>query len=151
MITFGTPSEMAANVGRDLGTSDWLVVNQGTIDAFAAATGDRQWIHVDVARAATELPGGRTIAHGYLLLSLLPGLAAEIWRVEKRSRSLNYGLNKLRFTNPVPAGSRIRLGQKIASAEATGGGWRFVMENVLEIDGEGRPALVAETISLIFE
>jgi acyl dehydratase len=151
MITFGTPSEMAANVGRDLGTSDWLVVDQKTIDAFAAATGDRQWIHVDVARAATELPGGRTIAHGYLLLSLLPGLAAGIWRVEKRSRSLNYGLNKLRFTNPVPAGARIRLRQKIAAAEATGGGWRFIMENVLEIEGEGRPALVAETISLAFE
>jgi acyl dehydratase len=151
MIAFGTPSEMAANVGRDLGTSDWLVVDQRTIDAFAAATGDRQWIHVDVVRAATELPGGRTIAHGYLLLSLLPGLAAGIWRVEKRSRSLNYGLNKLRFTNPVPADSRIRLRQKIVSAEATGGGWRFVMENVLEVEGEGRPALVAETISLMFE
>jgi acyl dehydratase len=151
MITFGTPSEMAANVGRDLGTSDWLIVDQKTIDAFAAATGDRQWIHVDVARAATELPGGRTIAHGYLLLSLLPGLAAGIWRVEKRSRSLNYGLNKLRFTNPVPVGARIRLRQKIAAAEATGGGWRFVMENVLEIEGESRPALVAETISLAFE
>jgi acyl dehydratase len=151
MITFGTPSEMAANVGRELGTSDWLVVDQNTIDAFAAATGDRQWIHVDVARAATDLPGGRTIAHGYLLLSLLPGLAAGIWRVEKRSRSLNYGLNKLRFTSPVPAGARIRLRQRIAAAEATGGGWRFVMENTLEIEGEGRPALVAETISLLFE
>jgi acyl dehydratase len=151
MITFGTPSEMAANVGRELGTSDWLVVDQNTIDAFAAATGDRQWIHVDVARAATDLPGGRTIAHGYLLLSLLPGLAAGIWRVEKRSRSLNYGLNKLRFTSPVPAGARIRLRQRIAAAEATGGGWRFIMENTLEIEGEGRPALVAETISLLFE
>jgi len=148
MIVFETPADMAAAVGRDLGVSDWHAIDQATIDAFAAATGDRQWIHVDVARAKAELPGGTTIAHGYLLLSLLPVLAAGIWRIEKRSRSLNYGLNKLRFTSPVPVGARVRLKQKIVAAEATGGGWRIVMENVLEIDGESRPALVAETISL---
>jgi acyl dehydratase len=150
MIVFETPGDMAAAVGRDLGAGDWLEIDQATIDAFAAATGDRQWIHVDIARAKAELPGGRTIAHGYLLLSLLPRLAAGIWRIEKRSRSLNYGLNKLRFTSPVPVGARVRLKQKIASAEAAGGGWRIVLENVLEIDGESRPALVAETISLSF-
>lgn len=151
MIVVETPSALRDHAGRELGASDWLLIDQQTIDAFARATGDMQWIHVDVERARKEMPGGRTIAHGYLLLSLLPRLAAQIWRIEKRSRSLNYGLNKVRFTAPVPEGSRVRLRQRIASVEEAGGGWRLTMENTLEIEGADRPALVAETVSLNFD
>jgi len=151
MIVVGQPSDMRAHVGKELGTSEWLTVDQFTIDAFAAATGDRQWIHVDVERARKEMPGGRTIAHGYLLLSLLPRLASQIWRIEQRSRSLNYGLNKLRFTHPVSEGARVRLRQKVAAVEEGGGGWRIAIDNALEIEGQERPALIAETISLNFD
>jgi len=152
MIVVGKPSEMRTHVGKELGTSDWLTVDQAMIDAFAAATGDRQWIHVDVERAVKELPGGRTIAHGYLLLSILPRLASQIWRLEQRSRSLNYGLNKVRFTDPVPAGARVRLRQLVAAVdEGAPGGWRIVIDNTLEVEGQERPALIAQTISLNFE
>jgi acyl dehydratase len=151
MITIEKPSDMRARVGTELGTSEWLTIDQPMIDAFAAATGDHQWIHVDVERAKKELPGGRTIAHGYLLLSLLPRLAPQIWRIEKRSRSLNYGSNKVRFTSPVPAGARVRLRQKVAAVEENAGGWRIIVDSTLEREGQERPAMIAETISLVFE
>jgi acyl dehydratase len=119
------------------------------IDRFADATGDHQWIHVDVERARREMPGGRTIAHGYLTLSLVPRLAATLLQVRRRSRGLNYGANKIRFTSPVPSGSRVRLRQRIASAEEVpGDGVRVTSEMTVEIEGRERPALVAELISV---
>jgi acyl dehydratase len=151
MLEVETPAGMDEHVGRVLGVSDWLTVTQEMINLFADATGDHQWIHVDVARAARELPGGRTIAHGYLTLSLVPRLAAEIYRIRRRSRSLNYGSNKVRFTNPVPAGARIRLQLALKASEPVEGGRRLISEATVEIEGQPRPALVAETISLSFD
>jgi acyl dehydratase len=152
MIEVERPADLAQYVGREIGVSDWFTVDQAIIDKFAEATGDHQWIHVDVERAKREMPGGKTIAHGYLTLSLVPRLAATLYRVKQRSRGLNYGSNRVRFTGQVPAGSRIRLRQKIKSVEpVAGGGVRITSESTVEVEGAARPALVAETIGMQFE
>jgi len=151
MLALDKPSDFLDRVGTQLGTSEWLVVDQAMINAFAEATGDHQWIHVDTERAAREMPDGKTIAHGYLLLSLLPRLAPQIWGVTNRSRSVNYGANRVRFTAPVQVGSRIRLRQEVASVDAIEGGIRLIMNSTMEIEGSDRPACVAETISLIYD
>jgi acyl dehydratase len=145
-----TPQDLLKMVGRELGPSEWMTVDQAMIDKFAEATGDHQWIHVDVERAKREMPGGKTIAHGYLTLSLVPRMAATLMRVKKRSRGLNYGSNKVRFINPVPAGARIRLRQRIANAESVQGGVRVTSEMTVEIEGQERPALVAELIGVSY-
>lgn len=138
-------------VGRELGVSDWVVVDQERIDAFAACTGDRQWIHVDVERAKRESPFGGTIAHGYLTLSLLASLAMEIGIVPRdASAGLNYGLDKVRFMTPVKAGARVRNRVTLESAENKGGGRVLVkMMNTLEIEGEDKPALIAQTLAML--
>lgn len=146
-----TPRALADCVGRDLGASDWLEIDQARIDAFAATTGDDHWIHVDVARARREMPDGKTIAHGLLTLSLIPKLQRSIWTIEKRGRGLNYGYNRVRFTGPVPVGARIRLRQTVKAAEPVDGAVRFTFESTVEVEGANRPALVAETIVLIYE
>ncbi|MEM5316392.1 MaoC family dehydratase [Paraburkholderia sp. JHI869] len=138
-------------VGRELGVSDWVVVDQDRIDAFAACTGDKQWIHVDVERAKRESPFGGTIAHGYLTLSLLASLAMEIGIVPKDAKAgLNYGLDKVRFMTPVKAGARVRNRVTLESAENKGGGRVLVKTmNTLEIEGEDKPALVAQTLAML--
>ena len=151
MLEVERPADMAAHAGKELGTSEWVTVDQAMIDRFAEATGDHQWIHVDVARAKGEMPGGKTIAHGYLTLSLIPRLSQSIWRIAKRSRGINYGSNKIRFLNPVTAGSRVRLVQTLKAAEPIEGGQRLIFEARVEIEGETRPALIAETIALVFD
>jgi acyl dehydratase len=152
MIEIERPADLTQYIGSEIGVSDWFTVDQAIIDKFAEATGDFQWIHVDVERAKREMPGGKTIAHGYLTLSLVPRLAQTIYRIKRRSRGLNYGSNRIRFTGQVPAGSRIRLRQKIKSVEPVeGGGVRITTENSVEVEGAARPALVAETISVQFE
>ena len=146
-----TPQDMKKLVGQEIGTSDWFTVDQKTIDTFAEATGDHQWIHVDVERAKREMPGGKTIAHGYLTLSLIPRLAQTLLKIEKRSRGINYGLNKVRFTAPVPAGTRVRLKQKIKAVDdIEGGGVRITSEMTMEVEGGSRPAVVAETMGLAY-
>jgi acyl dehydratase len=145
------PKDLLKLVGTELGPSEWMTVDQAMIDKFADATGDHQWIHVDVERAKREMPGGKTIAHGYLTLSLVPRLGQTLYRVKHRSRGLNYGSNRVRFTGQVPAGSRIRLRQKIKSVEPVDGGVRITSENTIEVEGAARPALVAETISMQFD
>ena len=148
-LTVEYPKDLKQHVGRELGPSDWMTVDQAMIDKFADATGDHQWIHVDVERAKREMPGGKTIAHGYLTLSLVPRMAATLVEVTKRSRGLNYGSNKVRFTNAVPAGSRIRLRQRILSVDdVSGNGVRVTSEMTVEIEGQERPALVAETMGI---
>ena len=138
-------------VGQEVGVSDWVEISQERVNQFAEATGDHQWIHVDVARAKTEMPGGKTIAHGFLTLSLIPRLSAAIWKIEKRSRGLNYGLNKLRFTAPVPVGARVRLRQKLLAAdEVKDQGIRLTFENTIEIEGSTQPALIAEGLSIAY-
>ena len=149
MLTIEKPKDIFQHIGTELGPSEWLTVTQDMIDKFAEATGDHQWIHVDVERAKRELPGGKTIAHGYLTLSLLPRLAPTLMKITGRSRGVNYGSNKVRFTNVVPAGARVRLRQKLVKVEeVSGGGVRVTSEMTMEIEGQERPALVAETMGI---
>lgn len=142
-------AELPGLVGQEIGVSDWVVIDQDRINRFAETTGDHQWIHVDVARATREI--GSPIAHGYLTLALIPMLSAQILAVEGVVRGINYGANKVRFTNMTPAGARVRLRQKLLSVEAKSGGLQLVNECTIEIEGKDRPACVAETISLIFD
>ena len=151
MLEVERGTDLAAYVGKEIGVSDWYTVTQEQIDKFADATGDHQWIHVDVERAKREMPGGKTIAHGYLTLSLVPRLGQTLYRVKQRSRGLNYGSNRVRFTGQVPAGSRIRLRQKIKSVDPVEGGVRITSESTVEVEGAARPALVAEIISMQFD
>jgi len=151
MLELERPGDLVHYVGKEIGVSDWFTVDQAIIDKFADATGDHQWIHVDVERAKREMPGGKTIAHGYLTLSLVPRLGQTIYRVKQRSRGLNYGSNRIRFTGQVPAGSRIRLRQKIKAVEPVEGGVRITSESTVEVEGTARPALVAEIISMQFD
>ena len=150
MFEAETPKDLLQHVGRELGPSDWMTVDQAMIDKFAEATGDHQWIHVDVERARKEMPDGKTIAHGYLTLSLVPRLAATLTRVKKRSRGVNYGSNKVRFITPVQAGARVRLRQRIANVEEIPGGVRITSQMTVEIEGQSKPALVAETMGLSY-
>jgi acyl dehydratase len=145
------PKDMKELIGQEIGVSDWVLVDQTMIDKFADATGDHQWIHVDVERAAKEMPGGKTIAHGFLTLSLVPRLSAAIWKIEHRSRGLNYGLDKLRFTGQVVEGKRVRLRQKLLAADdVKDNGIRLTFENTIDIEGEERPALVAVSLSIVY-
>lgn len=140
-------SDLAAHVGGPpLGTSGWVRLDQRKIAAFAELTGDDHWIHVDVERARRELPQGTTIAHGFLALALIPFLQRDIFQVRSRGKGLNYGCNRVRFTAPVPAGARLRLRQAVLACLRVEGGTRITFESTLEIEGQERPALVAETI-----
>jgi acyl dehydratase len=138
--------QLSGLAGADLGASAWLEITQDRVDTFAAATGDRQWIHVDVERARTG-PFGGPIAHGYLTLALVIPLWSEILRVEAVGMALNYGLNRLRFPAPVPVGSRIRLHARVASVEGVaGGGVQLTVDLTVEIEGGSKPAAVAEAV-----
>jgi acyl dehydratase len=149
MLVVETPQDLAKHVGETLGPSSWITVDQAMIDKFAEATGDHQWIHVDVERAKRELPGGKTIAHGYLTLSLLPRMMPELLKVTKRSRGVNYGSNKVRFVTPVPSGGRVRLRSTLKAVEPVeGNGVRLTFESVIEVEGKDRPAMVAETLGI---
>ncbi len=151
MLKVANPQAMKDHIGEELGISSWITVDQDTIDRFADATGDHQWIHVDVARAKTEMPGGKTIAHGYLTLSLVPRMMHEIYEIEQKSHGLNYGSNKVRFTSPVAAGSRVRGRARLKACEdVKGNGVRIINEFTVEIEGQERPALFAEVISLMY-
>ncbi|HYR72304.1 MAG TPA: MaoC family dehydratase [Candidatus Acidoferrum sp.] len=151
MLKVEKPQDLLQHVGTELGPSEWLTVTQEMIDKFADATGDHQWIHVDVERAKKEMPGGKTIAHGYLTLSLLPQLAPTLMKIEKRRRGLNYGSNRVRFTAPVPAGARVRLRQKLVKVEPVeDNGFRVTSEMTMEVEGNARPAMVAETLGIVY-
>jgi len=151
MLSVETPRDLKSHVGKDLGVSDWLTVDQARIDTFAEASGDHQWIHVDVERCKTEMPGGKTIAHGNLTLSLVSTLMRSVYEVKKRSRGLNYGSNRVRFTNIVPVDSRIRARPRLKAVEdVAGNGVRVTTEVTVEIEGQERPALVAEMISISY-
>ena len=146
-----TPEALRALIGQELGVSDWLEVTQDLIDRFAEVTGDHQWIHVDVERAKREMPGGKTIAHGYLLLSLLPKLGSGIYKLSWPTRSINYGSDKVRIVNPVKAGARIRLRQSLVAVEdGAPGAHRITVRQTLEIESEAKPAMIADTIRMSF-
>jgi acyl dehydratase len=151
MLEVDRPADLKAYEGKTIGTSEWVLVDQAMINAFADATGDHQWIHVDVERAKTEMPGGKTIAHGYLTLSLLPRLGDTIYRIRKTSRAINYGANKVRFTAPVPSGSRVQLHYALKTVEDIKGGVRLTFDSTVELEGSDRPALVAEALFLAFD
>jgi acyl dehydratase len=138
-------------VGEELGISDWITVSQDRIDQFAACTGDRQWIHVDVDRARRESPFGGPIAHGYLSLSLLAALVMEIGVIPPDAvTGLNYGLDRVRFISPVKTGSRVRMRAALTSAESQSGGRLLLkVQSTLEIEGEAKPALVAEVLCVL--
>jgi acyl dehydratase len=135
-------------VGTEVGVSDWVEITQDRVNQFAEATGDHQWIHVDVERATKEIGG--PIAHGYLTLSLIPFLSQGLMPVKGVTRGINYGSDKVRFTNMVRIGKRVRLRQKLLSVEERSGGLQLKNQCTIEIEGEDRPACVAETISMIY-
>lgn len=139
-------AELPQLVGQALGTSEWMLVDQARIDAFAQATGDHQWIHVDVARAA-QGPFGTTVAHGYLTLSLLPAMAASAFTVGASRMGVNYGLNRVRFPAPVPAGSRLRAHFGLASCEAVEGGLQLTIDASIECEGSAKPVCVAQMLA----
>src|SRR5437660_9545822 len=151
MLELERPGDLAQYLGKEIGVSDWFTIDQAIIDKFADATGDHQWIHVDVERAKREMPGGKTIAHGWLTLSLVPRLASTLYRVKNRSRGINYGANRVRFTGMVPAGSRIRRRVTIKSGEPVEGGMRTTCGGTMELEGTDRPVLVAETIGVTYD
>ncbi len=143
---FESLQELRDSVGQQIGYSDWHTVTQEQINAFADATGDHQWIHVDPELAAKG-PFGTTVAHGYLTLSMIPMLGAQVSRVDGVRMGVNYGLNKVRFPAPVPSGSKVRAGIKVLSVEDIAGGAHVVNEVTIERDGGDKPCCVAETVA----
>ena len=138
-------------VGREIGVSSWHVVDQGRINAFADVIEDHQFIHVDPVRARAETAFGTTIAHGFLTLSLIPMLNHQISHINNVRNGINYGCNKVRFTSPVPAGAKVRARAKLIAADPmTGGGVRLTNQVTVEIEGQERPACVAETMSIVY-
>lgn len=140
--------DLGGLVGQEVGVSDWLEITQDRVNKFADATGDHQWIHVDVERANREMGG--PIAHGYLTLSLIPFLSAGLMPVKGVSRGINYGSDKVRFVNMVRIGKRVRLRQKLLGVEPKAGGVQIRNECTIEIEGESKPACIAETLSLLY-
>ena len=139
--------QLAHWVGREVATSDWLEITQERIDKFAEAGGDFQWIHVDPGRAARESPFGRTIAHGFLTLSVLSQLLSDSIEIAGKRMGINYGLNRLRFTSPVPSGSRVRARFALAALDPVEGGVQTTWNVTVDLEGGDKPALVAEWLT----
>jgi acyl dehydratase len=149
MRVFTGAEELRAAAGEQLGTSDWLTIDQQRVNAFADATEDHQWIHVDPERAAAG-PFGTTIAHGFLTLSLVPYLIDQTYRVEGTTLVLNYGLNKVRFPAPVPVGSAVRAEVSLAEAAEVTGGLQLVVRATLHIEGGAKPGCVADWVTRVY-
>jgi acyl dehydratase len=149
MLIIKTIEQAKALEGQELGASDWMLIDQDRINRFAEATDDYQWIHVDTERARIELPVGSTIAHGYLLISIMPALIESLVQFECE-RAINYGLNKVRFRQMVPSGSRVRVKVDLKSARKRAGALQVILQSTMEIEGEVKSACVAETIALYF-
>ena len=148
MRVFSDLAEFVAAKGEQLSYSDWHEVTQAQVNLFADATGDHQWIHVDVAKAAAG-PFGGTIAHGYLTLSMIPALGQSIYRVDGLKMGINYGVNKVRFPNPVPVGSRVRAGAELVDISEAAQGTQAVLKFTVEIENQPKPACVAEVVVLL--
>ena len=148
-VHFATLESLRDKIGQHLASSDWISVDQERINQFAQATGDHQWIHIDPVRAAAG-PFGTTIAHGFLTLSLLPEISQSAMAIDDVTMSVNYGLNRVRFMAPVPAGSRLRGHLKLKSYEPIAGGAQVVTEVTIEREGADKPACVAETVARRF-
>ena len=151
MIEINSPHEIEKHLNTPLTPSDWYEVTQEKINIFAEATGDFQWIHVDVEKAKKEMPEGKTIAHGYYMLSLIPLLSSQTAKINNSSRTLNYGSDKVRYINPVKVDSLVRLNRKIIKVNLMeNGGYRMINLYEMEIKDAKKPAYIAETISLVF-
>ena len=150
MRTINGIDEFESLIGQELGSSEWLTMDQDAINTFADVTGDHQWIHVDEARAA-EGPYGATIVHGFFTLSLIPKFSSEVFTIEGVSIRVNYGLNKVRFLQPVVVGSRLRGKVEVKDVIRGEKGTQVILEHTIEIDGEDRPACVAEVVTLLVE
>ena len=150
MREFNSIAEIADCVGEEIGVSDWFEIDQDRINDFADATGDHQWIHIDQDRTESDI-GMPTIAHGFLTLSLVPILSSQISTIKSVTRGINYGTNKVRFTNMVPVNSKVRAKSKLIEAKSKAGGMQLTSEISIEIQGQDRPAMVAETVSIVFE
>ncbi len=150
MRVFKTLDDYTQAVGEELGTSQWMLVAQETVDKFADTTGDDQWIHLDPARCLEKLNHG-TIAHGYYSLSLVPVLGKQVYKINSVTRGINYGVNKLRFHAPIAVGSRIRLRSFLQDARKRAGGMMVTRLEKIEIEGQAKPALTVETLSLYYE
>ena len=146
MSTTTTMAELPGLVGTELGSSDWHEVTQDHVNLFADATGDHQWIHVDVERAKAESPFGGPIAHGYLTLSLLIPMYSQVLTVSDATMGVNYGLNKVRFPSPVPVGAKVRLTASLKSVEEVTGGLQLTMAAVIEREGAEKPVCIAEPV-----
>jgi len=146
-----TLAGLGERIGQELGVSGWVTIDQARIDAFASCTGDHQWIHVDIERAKQESPFRSSIAHGYLTLAMVAPLAMEIGVIPSdASAGLNYGIDKVRFLAPVPAGARVRLRVVLTGVETREGGQMIMRtQNTLEVEGSEKPALIAETLTLL--
>ncbi len=148
MRVISSIEDAIATVGQELGVSQWIAVDQDRINAFAETTGDHQWIHVDVERARSESPYGTTIAHGFLTLSLIPALSKDNYRVDNAKMGINYGLNKVRFLAPVPAGSLVRLRSDLVDAKKVNDSTvDLTVQQTVELNGSEKPAAVAEVIA----
>lgn len=148
MRTFSTFEEIESAAGEEVGTSEWVEITQERVDQFADATGDHQWIHVDVEKARSG-PFGGTIAHGYLTLSLVPWLSAQVIDLQTSGAKLNYGVNKVRFPNPLLVGSRVRLVATVGAITEVPAGRQLTLKYVVEIEDQDKPACVAETVVLL--
>lgn len=149
MLTLQTPAEFADHLGTILGPTGWRTITQDEITAFASLTGDDHWIHLDETRAASELPDGRTIAHGLYILSLIPKLQRQLFKVERRGAGLFYGYDRVRFIAPVPVGSRIRLRQTVTSAEPHKLGTKIGLRSEIDVEETGKTVIAADGILLI--
>ncbi|MEU7812838.1 MaoC family dehydratase [Pseudonocardia sp. NPDC049154] len=146
---FASVDELAEAKGESFGPTEWVQIDQERVDRFAEATGDRQWIHVDPERAASG-PFGGTIAHGFLTLSLLPTLQAQLYTVENVKVGINYGLNKVRFPAPVPVGKRVRLSSTLTDVRKTEGFVESIVTSTLEVEGSDKPACVIESVGRLY-
>jgi len=159
MKIFANLTEFSSQAGQLLGETDYITITQKMVDLFAQATGDDQWIHINPDRASKESPYGQAIAHGFLTLSLAPKLMAEIYRIESVRMGVNYGANKIRFTNAVPVGGRLRMKAWLHHAEEQNSnenagnrpGIRAIIECVFEVEHQEKPACIAELITLLYE
>lgn len=150
MPTIESVEDAKALEGEEVGLSDWVIIDQNRIDQFAEATGDYQWIHVDTERAAAELADGKTIAHGYLTLSLIPALTDNFVDFKNLARAINFGVNKVRFYTPVRSGARVRARATVRQARRRSGALLLTSEVRIEVEGERKPACVAETLGMYF-
>lgn len=149
MLSVERAIDLKAHVGHSIGTSDWKTIEQAAIDDFARLSGDDHWIHVDLARAARDMPGGRTIAHGLYVLSLVPVLQRQLYQIRQRGRGLNYGYERVRFTSAVSVLSRVRLDLTFVSVEPQGAFTRVEADTIVELEHSEKPAVAARSIVLI--